>query len=114
MAVFMEQWQSSSISQRSAITGLVLIDATGKRHDISMDFAVSYVVCLPDSTPEANLTPFPLCDNDQMFADAMKLLFKKNTLEARVQREYMQEGRYDLAIDGGNDVIAISGQQDWF
>ena len=30
----------------SRITGIVLIDATGRRYEVSMDFAKSYEVCI--------------------------------------------------------------------
>jgi len=49
----------------------------------------------------------------QMFTDAMKLLFKRDTLEAQLQRPYVEEGMYDLCIDGCKDVATIGSQQDW-
>lgn len=63
-----------------------------------MNFAESYEVCvLIDIMPGANIT---VClTNDPMFADAMGFLFKRDTLESQIQRTYMQEERYELAID---------------
>ena len=37
----------------SRITGIVLIDATGRKYEVSMDFAKSYEVCI--QTPLSGL-----------------------------------------------------------
>jgi len=116
MAIYMEQQQiicSASIPQRPAFTGVVLMDAIGKRYEMPIELAGSYEVCIPDNIRDANLPLFHLHDDEQIFENAIRLLFKNDTLEARVQRRYMEEGMYDLAIDGRDKVIAIKGQQDW-
>ena len=48
-----------------------------------------------------------------MFTEAMSLLFKGDKMEARIQRRYMEQGRYDLCIDQGAQVFPIDGQRDW-
>jgi len=53
MAISMEQQQmirSASISQRPIFTGVVLIDAIGKRYEIPIELAGSYEVCLPETS----------------------------------------------------------------
>ena len=59
------------------------------------------------------MRPFPYIANGQIFTDAIGLLFKNDTLEARLQRRYMHDGMYDLAIDGGDKVMAINEEPDW-
>jgi len=116
MAIYMEQQQiicSASIPQRPAFTGVVLMDAIGKRYEMPIELAGSYEVCIPDNIRDANLPLFHLHDDEQIFENAIRLLFKNDTLEARVQRRYMEEGMYDLAIDGRDNVMAINGQQGW-
>jgi hypothetical protein len=49
-----------------------------------------------------------------MFKKAMLLfLFDGEKMEARIQRQYMEQGRYDLCIDQGNKIVIINGEQDW-
>jgi hypothetical protein len=49
----------------------------------------------------------------QMFTKAMMLLFDGDKMEARIQRRYMEEGRYELCIDQGTHFVPINGQPDW-
>lgn len=48
-----------------------------------------------------------------MFTNTMGLFFKTNTLEARIQRRYMNGRKYDLCIDGGDQVVTIGGEHEW-
>ena len=50
--------RSASISQRPIFTGVVLIDAIGKRYEIPIELAGSYEVCLPDNIRDVNLPSF--------------------------------------------------------
>jgi hypothetical protein len=34
-------------------------------------------------------------------------------MEARIQRRYIEQDRYDLCIDQGNQIVPINGQPDW-
>ena len=34
-------------------------------------------------------------------------------MEARIVRQYMRRRKYDLCIDGGNQVITIEGGHEW-
>ena len=67
--------------------------------------------CVPDDMKDADLLSLLLHNSEQIFTDAIKLL-KNDTLEAWLQRRYMQEEMYDLAIDG-RDAVSANGQQDW-
>jgi len=63
MPIFMEQQPMvhlAAISRRPTFTGVVLMDATGKRHEMPIGFAGSYEVCGPDNIRDANLPPFLL------------------------------------------------------
>ncbi|EDR01728.1 uncharacterized protein LACBIDRAFT_332960 [Laccaria bicolor S238N-H82] len=77
--------------RRSAITGIVLIDATGKRYEVSMDCAKSY----------------------ELFTKTIAHFFDGDKMEARIQRRYIEQDRYDLCIDHGNQIVPINGQPDW-
>ena len=48
-----------------------------------------------------------------MFTKAMLLLLDGDKMEARIQRRYMEQGRYDLCIDQGTQILPIDGQRDW-
>ncbi|KIM38911.1 hypothetical protein M413DRAFT_12525 [Hebeloma cylindrosporum] len=87
----MDMYISSTSPMRSKITGVVLIDATGKKYEVSMDSSRSY----------------------EMFKKTMALFFDGDRMEARIQRRYMEEGRYDLCIERGNRIIPIAGEEDW-
>jgi len=49
----------------------------------------------------------------QTFTKAMKLLLDGDKMEARIQRRYMDQGRYDLCIDQGTQIVPLDGEQDW-
>ena len=97
----------------SRITGVVLIDATGRQYEVSMDFAKSYEVCVRGAMSYCDTLPFRVPNNIQTFTKAMALLLEGDKMEARIQRRYMKQGRFDLCIDQGNQVVPISGQPDW-
>jgi len=87
-------------------TGVILVDATGRRREVPMDFAESYAVY-------CRLLHNACLTDIQIFTDAMRLFFKSDTLEARIQRRYMEEGNYDLCIDKTEEVAVIKGQPHW-
>jgi len=94
---------------RSRITGVTLIDATGKRYEVSMDFAKSYEVgvyfgCELKQTSVNDI---------QMFMKCISVFFDGDRMEAKIQRRYMEQGRFDLCIQQDNRVVPIGGQSDW-
>lgn len=75
---------------QTATRGCVtLIDATGHQHPIPMDFCTSF----------------------EQFNEMLKVLFKCNSIEARVQRRYTENGQYDLAIDEGTQVTQLTSNE---
>ncbi len=98
-------------SQRGSesITGVILVDATGRRRELPMDSAVSYEV-----TSSFILYVYVWLTQTQIFMDMIRaLIFRSDTLETRIQRRYMENGNYDLCIDKKDAVVAIEGQEDW-
>ena len=102
----------SSLAQHmtSRITGVMLIDATGREREVSKDFAISYEV-------HVSMLRSPLLlhlpNNSQLFTKAIALFFEGDKMEARIQRHYMERGKFDLCIDQGTQVVQIDGEQDW-
>ncbi|KAG1758302.1 hypothetical protein EDD22DRAFT_972243 [Suillus occidentalis] len=61
---------------------VTLVDATGHHHDIPMNFCTSY----------------------QQLNNMLRVLFDRDTIEAQLQRRYIEKGEYDLCIDEGMQV----------
>ncbi|KAG1860896.1 hypothetical protein F4604DRAFT_1929959 [Suillus subluteus] len=66
-----------------------LIDATGHRHSISVNFCTSF----------------------EQFNSMLKVLFKCNSIEARIQRRYIESEQYDLSIDEGTQVTQLASNE---
>ena len=49
----------------------------------------------------------------QSFTKTIAYFFEGNNTEARIQRQYMKQGRYDLCIDNGTQTVPIDGEWDW-
>ena len=105
----------ASIPQPTAskITGIILIDATGRKHEVSMGFAKSYEVRAQVAISDFDTLRYVQRINLQTFAKAVFLLLDGEKLEARIQRRYMERGRYDLCIDQGTQIVPIDGERDW-
>ena len=54
----------------------------------------------------------PPC-HTQLFTKTIAHLFQGNNMESRIQRQYMKQGRYDLYIDEGTQIVPIDGEWDW-
>ena len=102
-------YSSMSHPMRSRITGVILIDATGKRYEVSMDFAKSYEVRVYFGCELKHTS----VNNIQIFTKSISLFFDGDRMEAKIQRRYMEQGRFDLCIQQGNRVVPIGGQRDW-
>ncbi|KAG0695536.1 hypothetical protein DFH29DRAFT_1072453, partial [Suillus ampliporus] len=74
----------------ATVAGCVtLIDATGYEHQISVNFCTSY----------------------QQLNDMLQVLFKCDSAEARIQRRYLEKGRYNLCIDEGTRVARLTSNE---
>ncbi|KAG2129661.1 uncharacterized protein EDB93DRAFT_114088 [Suillus bovinus] len=74
----------------TAIRGCVtLIDATGHQYPIPVDFCTSF----------------------EQFNEMLKVLFKRNSIEAQIQKQYMESGQYDLCIDEGTQVTRLTSNE---
>ncbi|KAG2117552.1 hypothetical protein BD769DRAFT_1672593 [Suillus cothurnatus] len=82
--------QSSMGPSAAHLAGTVtLVDATGHHHAISVNFCTSY----------------------QQLNDMLPVLFKRDAIEAQIQRRYIEEGKYDLCIDEGTQVTTLTSDK---
>lgn len=82
---------SSSQSTRTvSVAGcVILVDAAGHHHPISVSFCTSF--------QQLNLM--------------LRVLFERDSPEAHIQRRYIEEGQYDLCIDEGTQVTQLTSQE---
>ncbi|KAG2076200.1 hypothetical protein BDR04DRAFT_1149255 [Suillus decipiens] len=74
----------------AVILGCVtLVDATGHEHAISVTFCASF----------------------QQLNDMLQVLFKRDSIEAQLQRRYMEQGQYDLCIDDDKQVTRLTSHK---
>lgn len=76
----------AGIVARSCVT---LVDATGHHHEISVNFCASY----------------------QQLDKMLRVLFERDAIEAKIQRRYIEEGKYDLCIDRGTQVTPLTSHK---
>ncbi|KAF9531339.1 hypothetical protein CPB83DRAFT_99685 [Crepidotus variabilis] len=76
----------------NALSGVTLVDATGKMFSIPMPLAISYKTFM---------------------SIVIRILNENHRLESRVQREFIAKDMYDLCMDLGYGVLTISDQLDW-
>ncbi|KAG1773400.1 hypothetical protein EDD22DRAFT_201127 [Suillus occidentalis] len=67
---------------------VTLVDATGHEHPISVTFCTSF----------------------QQLNEMLQVLFKRDSIEAQLQRRYMEQGQYDLCIDDDRQVTRLTSQ----
>ncbi|KAG2060080.1 hypothetical protein BDR06DRAFT_621095 [Suillus hirtellus] len=75
--------------QLTALGCVKIVDATGHEHPISVTFCTSF----------------------QQLNDMLQVLFKSESIEARIQRRYMEQGQYDLCIDDDKQVIQLTSHE---
>jgi hypothetical protein len=68
-------------------------------------------VKLVDATDHLHAIPMDVCDSFERFNEQLQLLFKCNSDEARIQRQYMEEGRFDLCIDDDKQVTRLTSHE---
>jgi len=90
--------QQSQTARGPAVTQLTaavtlgcvtLVDATGHEHAISVTFCASF----------------------QQLNETLRALFKHETIEAQIQRWYMEQGQYDLCIDDDKKVTRLTSDE---
>jgi hypothetical protein len=98
---------SASMRLPGAITFncLTLVDITGKEHKIPLEFCTSYQVSL--SSDFGKPSHYIL----QQLDDMLKVIFKGESDEARIQRQYMDQGQYDLCIDEGTRITQLTSRR---
>ncbi|KAG2346939.1 hypothetical protein BDR05DRAFT_959163 [Suillus weaverae] len=79
----------SSVGPNVTLGFVKLVDATGRLHPIPMD----------------------VCDSFERFNGMLQLLLEHNSIEARIQRRYMEQGRYDLCIDDDKQVTRLTSHE---
>ncbi|KAG1732732.1 hypothetical protein EDB19DRAFT_2041401 [Suillus lakei] len=72
-----------------ALGCVTLVDATGHEHPISVSFCTSF----------------------QQLNGMFQLLFTHDSIEARIQRRYMEQGEYDLCIDDDKQVTRLTSHE---
>ncbi|KAF9533535.1 hypothetical protein CPB83DRAFT_480152 [Crepidotus variabilis] len=83
--------QGQSLSYNPHLSGINLIDASGQVIPISIECAISY----------------------ESLVAVVKGVFKHDKLEFRIQRKYLDRGRYDFCIDRGHEVVVLGRETDW-
>ncbi|KAG2035121.1 kinase-like domain-containing protein [Suillus americanus] len=79
----------SSVGPVVTLGFVTLVDATGRQHPIPMD----------------------VCDSFERFDGMLRLLLKHNSIEAQIQRRYMEQGQYDLCIDDDKQVTRLTSHE---
>ncbi|KAG1731345.1 uncharacterized protein EDB91DRAFT_1252217 [Suillus paluster] len=81
------QFSAGSTAVGTVALGCVtLVDATGHEHSISVNFCTSF----------------------QQINEMLQVLFKRDSIEAHIQRRYLDKGQYDLCIDEGTQVTRLT------
>ncbi|KAG2339599.1 hypothetical protein BDR05DRAFT_1062062 [Suillus weaverae] len=68
---------------------VTLVDATGHEHAMSVNFCTSF----------------------QQLNEMLQVLFKRDSIEAQLQRWYMEQGQYDLCIDDDKQVTRLTSHE---
>ncbi|KAG2076147.1 hypothetical protein BDR04DRAFT_1149201 [Suillus decipiens] len=91
LSVRLQRWQEGSqyIEQSVALGCVTLVDATGRHHQISVNLCTSY----------------------QQLNDMLQILFKRDVIQAKIQRQYIEQGQYDLCIDKGTEVTPLTSHE---
>ncbi|KAG2340778.1 hypothetical protein BDR05DRAFT_966317, partial [Suillus weaverae] len=79
----------SSVGLNVTLGFVKLVDATGRLHPIPMD----------------------VCDSFEQFNGMLQLLLERNSIGARIQRRYMEQGQYDLCIDDDKQVTQLTSHE---
>ncbi|OJA09616.1 hypothetical protein AZE42_01420 [Rhizopogon vesiculosus] len=88
--ILVQQFRGPTTMQPGTFTPgcFTLVDATGRERHISVDFGTSY----------------------EQLNKLLEALFLRDTKETRIQRQYMEQGLYNLCIDMGTQVTTLESQ----
>lgn len=68
-------------------------------------------VTLIDATNRSHTIPMDVCDSFERFNKQLQLLFERNSIQAQIQRQYMEYGQYDLCIDDDKQVTRLTSHE---
>ena len=89
---------------------LYVMDATGRRHMLTMDMAHSFEVCLCVGYDMISI--LHLLKSQQLNA-ALRVLFFPERPQNRVLQKYMDIGAFVLTIDDGREHVRLIDQEGW-
>ncbi|KAG2111980.1 uncharacterized protein F5147DRAFT_835575 [Suillus discolor] len=72
--------------------------------------ALAGCVILVDATGHDHAIPVNFCTSFQQLNKMLQVLFECDSVEARIQKRYVEEGQYDLCIDDGRQVTRLTSQ----
>ncbi|KAG2049260.1 hypothetical protein BDR06DRAFT_961804 [Suillus hirtellus] len=77
-----------------------------------MNRTVALVGCvtLVDATGHDHAIPVNFCTSFQQLKKMLQVLFECDSIEARIQKRYVEEGQYDLCIDDGRQVTRLTSR----
>lgn len=68
-------------------------------------------VTLVEATGHDHAIPLNFCTSFQQVNKMLQVLFECDTIEAHIQRRYVEEGQYDLCIDEATQVSPLTGHE---
>ncbi|KAG1735599.1 uncharacterized protein EDB91DRAFT_1250434 [Suillus paluster] len=86
MVMIRPEQPSMGLPATVALGCVTLVDATGHEHSISVN----------------------LCTSFQQLNNMLQVLFQRDSIEARIQKRYLEGGLYDLCIDKGTEVTQLT------
>ncbi|KAG1846356.1 hypothetical protein C8R48DRAFT_733225 [Suillus tomentosus] len=113
-------WSSQMQSQRETHELLIIARRRDESlQNIEQSFAALPVSPLPgsvasgcvtlvDATGRHQAISVNLCTSYQQLNSMLRVLFERDAVEAQIQRRYIEEGKYDLCIDEGKQVTALT------
>jgi hypothetical protein len=68
-------------------------------------------VKLVDATDHEHAISVAFCASFEQLNETLWALFKRESIEARIQRRYMEQEQYDLCIDGEKQVTRLTNDE---
>ncbi|KAG1845174.1 hypothetical protein F4604DRAFT_1908095 [Suillus subluteus] len=99
-------WSSQMQSQHDMHEKLEIIRR--QREEDRRTVALVGCVTLVDATGHEHAIPVNFCTSFQQLNKMLQVLFECDSIEAHLQRRYVEEGQYDLCIDDGKQVTRLT------
>jgi hypothetical protein len=100
-----------TINRIAALVGcVILVDATGHDHAIPVNFCTTFQV----RSLASKFVLWTLADQIhslQQLNKMLHVLFQCDSVEAHIQRRYVDDGQYDLCIDDGKQVTRLTSHE---